>query len=78
MIAEDEVVADRDAGGAQVSDLFEKADRIDDQAVADDRHGGDGDDQPHALAERQARFVPGRIRFAVAADGAQRPRRQQR
>ena len=37
VIADEEVVADGDAGLAQVVDFFEEARRIDDDAVADDR-----------------------------------------
>ena len=39
VVADDEVVADGDAGGAEVGDLFEEARRVDDDAVADDGHG---------------------------------------
>ena len=37
VIADHEVVADLDAGGAEVADFFEEARRVEDDAVADDR-----------------------------------------
>ena len=54
MVADDQVVADGDAGRAEVGDFFEEARRIDDDAVADDRADVGAED-----AGRQQRELEG-------------------
>ena len=56
VVADDEVVADGDAGRAEVGDFFEEARRVDDDAVADD-----GNDVGPQHAGRQQRQLEGAI-----------------